>query len=123
MRAGMCSSRRVQCRAFTGEVEAWILRANWTTFSNQLETLERTRRGEALLESISPGELRLRIQSIDALGHMGVDGELAGSFHGDGRQRQVVHLRFGLVEFDPTMLPGLVAELAATIHALDQRAG
>ncbi len=64
--------------------------------------LERERRGQALLESISPGELSLRIRSIDSRGHIAVEG-----FTGYGIQRDLFRpwhaVHFGF-EFDPSQL-------------------
>jgi hypothetical protein len=109
---------RMRLAAFAGAIETWIKRDAWATFRTQLEALERIRQGEAILESMSPGELRLRIRTLDRLGHMGVEGEFLHYFYGSGaRQPQVVRLQWGALEFDPTLLPRLVAELAVVQSA------
>jgi hypothetical protein len=105
---------RVRSGVFAGSVDAWIHRDAWVTFRQQLAALERTRQGEATLESMSPGDLRLRIGSLDRLGHMGVEGQMAEHSLGAGaRQPQTMQLEFGPIDFDPTLLPELVRELTA----------
>jgi hypothetical protein len=103
----------VRLEAFAGAVEAWIDRDSWATFCKQLIALEQTRQGKAILESMSPGELRLCVRSLDRLGHMGIEGELTHYIYGEGaRQPQSLSLQFGTMEFDPMLLSKVVAELA-----------
>ena len=109
---------RVRCQSFAGAGDAWISEENWTTFCQQLDALDRARQGDATLESISPGELRLRVQSIDRAGHMGIEGELTHYSYRPGPELHALHLRFGVVEFDPTMLPRLLTELTDTVKTL-----
>ena len=62
------------------------------------------------MESVSPGELRLRVFALDRAGHMGVEGELT-SFCSSAHRPGSTHLKFGAIEIDPTALPVLVREL------------
>jgi hypothetical protein len=93
--------------AFTGAISAWIHRDDWSAFISQLRLLEQTRRGEALLESMAPRELRLRFHSLDMAGHMGVEGELVRFAEGHRR----LSLQFPTLEFDPGTLASLLSEL------------
>ena len=105
---------RVRFGDFGGTVDAWIARDTWSTFSEQLIALERTRQGKAMLESMSPGELRLCLRSLDRQGHMGVEGELTHNLYGaGGRRPQLLQLQFDAMEFDPTLLPRLIAEIVS----------
>jgi hypothetical protein len=102
---------RVTCNGFTGTGSSWIARDVWQRFVRQLERLEYRREGEAVVESMSPDELRLRIFATDHAGHVAVDGQV--------RTRSVPDLRlqFGAIRFDPTLLPPLLSELRAVGRA------
>ena len=97
---------RVRFGDFSGVADAWILREVWHGFIESLRTLERRRQGEAAVRSISPGELSLRVFSLDRAGHMAVEGEV-GTLH---YQREA-SLRFAPIAFDQSRLPELVNEL------------
>jgi hypothetical protein len=101
---------RARLREFSGAVDAWILREAWTDFLSQLRRLERDRTGAAILQSMSPDELRVRVFALDRAGHMAVEGELTSYYsasHGPG----TTTLKFGAIEIDPTALPAFVREL------------
>jgi hypothetical protein len=85
----------------------------WKMFLEQLTELERTRSGEAMLQSIGPEELRLRIFALDRAGHIAVEGELT-SYYALSDPKKIASLKFGVIEFDPTTLPLLVRELQST---------
>jgi hypothetical protein len=104
---------RVRFGDFAGATDAWILRETWDAFAADLRALEQRRHGEAVLLSISPGELRLRFFGRDRAGHMAVDGEVGTRAHG----REAL-LRFDPIEFDPSQLPALASELAAAVRSL-----
>jgi hypothetical protein len=101
---------RVRLRNFAGAAEAWVLREVWSDFLTRLRGLERDRRGEATLQSISPEELRVRLYAIDHAGHMALEGELT-SYYGSAHRLEAASLKFGTIEFDPTTLPILLREL------------
>jgi hypothetical protein len=107
---------RAQLADFSGAVDAWIVRREWTAFLTQLVKLERTRNGEAVLESASPGELRLRVFALDRAGHMGAEAEFRVQYS-DATHPQVASLKLGPIEFDPTSLPDLVRELETAAPA------
>jgi hypothetical protein len=101
---------RVRLNDFSGAVTAGVLSESWRTFIRQLRLLERDRRGEATLVGISREELRVRLFALDRAGHMAVEGEMTAYFAAEHDPR-ATSLRFGAIEFDPTMLPGLLREL------------
>jgi len=98
---------RLTCEGFTSEASSWIDRDVWQRFLRELERLVDRRDGEAVVESMSPKDLRLRLFATDHAGHMAVDGQ--------ARTRSVGDLRwqFGAIQFDPSLLPLLLAELGA----------
>jgi len=98
------------CDGFTGTGSSWIARDVWQRFIRALEHIDDRREGEAVVESMSPDELWLRIRVTDRAGHVAVDGQV--------RTRSVRDLRwqFGAIQFDPSLLPSLLAELRAAGH-------
>jgi hypothetical protein len=104
---------RVRQRDFSGATLAWVVPEAWKMFLEQLTELERTRSGEAMLQSIGPEELRLRIFALDRAGHIAVEGELT-SYYALSDPKEIASLKFGVIEFDPTTLPLLVRELQST---------
>jgi hypothetical protein len=84
---------------FAGRSHVWIEIRAWQKFVDSLTRLERDRRGEATVESMSPGEFRLIVRSIDSVGHVAVDGLL-----GKRGRPQTTTLSFSAIEFDPTLL-------------------
>ena len=94
---------RVRFGAFAAAVEAWVERAEWLGFVHDLVLLEEHRQGEAMLASMSPGNLTLVVRSLDSAGHMGVEG-VVGTRKGDAD----VSLRFGVLEFPPSQLVELM---------------
>ena len=98
---------RLACEGFMGTGSSWIDRDVWRRFLRDLERLDDRRDGEAVVESMSPKELRLRIFVTDRAGHVAVDGQV--------RTQSIRDLRwqFGAIQFDPTLLPSLLAELRA----------
>jgi hypothetical protein len=96
---------RLTCEGFAGTGSSWIAHDVWHRFLQQLKRLDDRRDGEAVVESISPDELRLRIRVTDRAGHVAVDGQV--------RTRSLRDLRwqFSEIQFDPTLLPPLLGEL------------
>ena len=87
---------------FSGQNSLWVLSESLFYFCRSLIALEKIRKGEALLESISPGELNLQIFSIDSLGHMGVRGKTGFNVL-NGTDLFPHSVTFGF-EFDPSQL-------------------
>jgi len=50
----------------------WVSQTDIDNFLADLENLDKNRKGQAILESMSPGEMQLIFQSIDDLGHLSV---------------------------------------------------
>src|SRR5262249_42563853 len=93
----------VRAQGFTGEGWAWVEAPRLQHFIGQLRELEARRNDSAELESISPGQFRLRVFSTDRAGHLAIAGRLA-------RGEQVLEFSFG---FCPSLLPGVVAAFVA----------
>jgi hypothetical protein len=93
---------RVSSAGFTGHNDLWVLAPVLQSFCQALTALESNRRGEAVLESISPDELRLVVRSVDSRGHMAVEGSTG--YHVQRESTRPWHaVRFGF-EFDPSQL-------------------
>ena len=108
---------RVRCGEFSGANEAiWIALDALQTFLADLRLLERTRRGEAVLTSMSPGELRLRVYAVDRAGHLAVEATVGvGEMGAHEWQGRSVACSFPL---DPSQLPGVLHSVAWLSSAL-----
>lgn len=62
----------VHSNGFSGRNDVWVMAEEFRKFCISLVRLEKNRKGEAALNSISPGELDLKIYSKDCLGHLAV---------------------------------------------------
>ncbi len=93
---------RVSSAGFSGHNDLWVFSQSLSSFCLSLVSLERDRRGEAVLESISPGELSLRIRSVDRAGHMAIEGKTGYPVQ---REHGLIEhsVQFGF-EFDPSQL-------------------
>jgi hypothetical protein len=100
---------RLTCEGFTGTGSSWIDRDGWQRFLRALERLVNRRDGEAIVESMSPNDLRLRIHVTDHAGHVALDGEV------HTRSIRGLRWQFGAIQFDPTLLPLLLAELRGAL--------
>ncbi len=87
---------------YSGHNDLWVSSESLCCFCRDLIDLEKKRKGEALLESISPGELYQQIFSIDSLGHLGVRGK-TGFEVINGTDLFPHSVTFGF-EFDPSQL-------------------
>jgi hypothetical protein len=85
----------------------------WSAFLRELTALDHQRQGAASLESISPGELRLRLFTTDRAGHLAAEGIV-----GVRGARQELRLEFTNISFDPGQLPALLAELSSAAPAV-----
>ena len=101
--------------SFTGSNPSlYIERAEWNRFSDQLNALERARSGEALLESDSPNDLRLRLYATDRAGHLAVEGHLGVYRYVADISREIT-LTFAF-ELDPSLLARIVREAHSAPH-------
>lgn len=103
---------RVVSHGFSGHQGGWIEREVFQRFCRDIAALERTRKGEATLVSMSPGELMLHVSSTDNQGHMAVKGNLASL---ESRRRFGHSLEFGF-DFEPIELEALAASLSALLE-------
>ena len=65
---------KLHSNGYSGQNDLWVSYESLSKFCCDLIKLEKERKGETTLESMSPGELYLQIFSIDSLGHVGVRG-------------------------------------------------
>ena len=89
----------------------WIGRDEWARFLEDLRRLERARRAEARVESMSPGEFRLAVIVTGRAGDVAADGWVGRRYAArDG----IAHDRVSFsVELDPSALPLLVRQFEA----------
>jgi hypothetical protein len=102
--------------AFAGRNDTvWIGRDDWQGFLGALKELDRTRRGDARVRSMSPDELELVVLATDRAGHMAAEGWLGRTWYA---RDAFVHDRvsFG-IEIDPSLLPGLIRQFEALATA------
>jgi hypothetical protein len=98
---------QVQSAGFIGHNDLWIGASDARAFCSALAALDQTLRGEALLLSMSPHELDLRIASADLLGHMLISGSTGYRVRQSRRAYwHAVHFGF---EFEPQQLTIAVA--------------
>lgn len=91
---------------FGSHDEIWVSAADVDSFLHQLTVLEQQRRGEALLESMSPSDLRLAVAATDSSGHVSAIG-FVGRIRGS--ERSPIHARLGFhLDVDPGHLRELV---------------
>ncbi len=98
---------RVSSAGFAGHNDLWVPAAVLRSFCQSLIALERDRHGEAVLESISPNELRIVIRSVDSRGHMLVEGATGYEVQREN-SRPWHSVAFGF-EFDPSQLVRVVS--------------
>ena len=68
----------VGASGFSGFASGHVLAAEFDSFRDAVAMLERTRRGEAIIESVYEGEFLVKVYSVDSLGHIGVSGKVRG---------------------------------------------
>jgi hypothetical protein len=93
---------RVSAAGFCGHNDLWVLPPALRSFCQGLLALERDRRGQAVLESVLPEELRIVIRSVDSCGHMAVEGSTGYEVQRE-HSRPWHSVAFGF-EFDPSQL-------------------
>jgi hypothetical protein len=109
-------SVQVKSADFETKNDVWVVRDALVAFCRDLASLERSRRGEAKLVSISPGELEVSVRAVSSLGAIAVGGVCGYSVHRP--HGQIWHrLEFGF-EFDPSQFIGAVAVPWVRRHAV-----
>lgn len=93
---------KVQSKGFSGHNDLWVLAEAMQSFCSALIKLEKNLQGEAHLEAISPGELELKVRSVNSRGGIGVVGTTGYQVQDEGREyRHAVSFGF---EFEPSQL-------------------
>jgi hypothetical protein len=98
----------VASHGFNGEGEVWVLQEELARFAQAVTGLNQSLHGNAVLRSVSPGELDLELLSVSPRGHLAVQGSIGRHM----REQERMHwhsLQFGF-EFEPSQLEALVAE-------------
>jgi hypothetical protein len=98
----------VASAGFTGHGFTWVAADRLSAFLDRLSGLEECRRGEAVLEGMSPDEFRLRVWSVNRRGHMAIGGRVTRRVYGAEESPYCHALEFAF-EFDPTRLPEVLA--------------
>lgn len=92
----------VRSNGYMGQNDLWVQYRSFRSFCAALADLERNRHGEAILESASPDELKIRVHSVDSCGHMAVEGLTGYDVQREhSRFRHTVQFGF---EFEPSQL-------------------
>lgn len=101
----VCSS------GFRGQTFAWIEAKCLQDFLTELTELENRRQGSATLRGYGPPprEFVLQVWSVDRWGHMAIGGRLTKLIY-RGEKGPYDHAVEFAFEFDPTLLPKLLAE-------------
>ena len=105
----------ITSEGFSGRADVWVTGDALDEFVSQLRDLEGQRQGTATLASMSPGALSLELTSVNSRGGMAVTAELCHHVYiGDvGPYRHGAKVGF---EFDPTMLPEILASFKSMRH-------
>lgn len=74
---------RVQSQGYSGEATAWVEREQLVRFGDELTQLNESLQGEAVLVSMGPGELNLKLRSVTSRGHVALEGSIGRYVHGD----------------------------------------
>jgi hypothetical protein len=115
----LCLHVRLTSEGFSGEnPDVWISAEAARRFADDLAALERDRRGQAELRSMSPEELLLRVAVIDRAGHIGITGHLGRYQFPRGTAAVLQQLTFDL-DFDAGLLRSLSEDWAAGLLPAD----
>ena len=102
-------SVQVESNGFIGHNELWVLNEEFDSFVQDLSELEEKRKGEAVLTSISPNELDLKVYSVTNRGHIAISGKTG--FRVFDQDESFQHsLEFGF-QFDASQLLEVLKEL------------
>lgn len=104
-------SHRIQIEIETENIKAnfnnhvWVGDTDLESFIKELIALDKSRIGEASIESMSPGEMKLLFKSTDNAGHISVLLQYG---------KKSIHIDYSYdlqIEFqvDPTSLPGVIS--------------
>lgn len=111
-------SYQVQIEIDTENIKAtfnnyiWLSEVDIRKFLIDLDALDKSRTGQAVLESMSPGEMKLMFQAIDRLGHLSVMLYCNKEDRVDKDYSHAIKVEF---QIDPTSLPIVRTEVLAFI--------
>jgi hypothetical protein len=106
---------RVTSRGFSGTNDrVWVFRDSFDRFVDALQTVDRNRKGEALLSSMSLDDLRLWIGAIDGAGHIGLQGWVGCVVIGSRQESVGSRVGFGF-ELDSSSFSGHVREISSMV--------
>ena len=111
--ADLALTVRVLRDGFTCESQTWVERHVWFAFAQELTVLEETLKGEANVQSMSPGELELTVKAVGLRGHLGIEGVV-----GKREYDREVTLRFSLFAFEPSQIAAFAREARKISEAL-----
>jgi len=77
---------RIASHGYAGSNRLWVSVPELELFAQALAQLEGSLRGEAVLRSMSPDELDLRVFAASSLGHLAVQCSTGHWVHGDNRR-------------------------------------
>lgn len=92
--------------------DVWLIEGDIEKFIVDLETLDQKRTGQAILESMSPGELELAFRAIDNRGHLSVTCYFKREDRISNDYSFEMKVEF---QIDPTSLPNVRNEMLALI--------
>ena len=93
---------QVSSAGFTGRNDLWVCDNVFSEFCRSLVTLERSLKGECLIESVLPEELRLRVFAANSRGTLAIEGT-TGYLRLDGDLKFWHSVSFGFA-FEPQQL-------------------
>ena len=105
---------------FTGSIHCSIFGPELARFIVELDALERTRRGEATLSSMSTEELKLSFRSIDCAGHIAVRAAISGRIW--TRHGWIQNHLSTEVQIDSSLLPDYLASFRTLAQYFDSSA-
>lgn len=97
----------VSSGGFSGRNDLHVFGPEFRAFCAALRSLEQSLRGEALLESMSPNELKLRFRCANGRGHIAIEGT-TGYWVGFGESQFWHSVTFGFI-VEPQQLTQAVA--------------
>jgi hypothetical protein len=86
----------------------WISEVDIDNFILELESLDKIRKGQAELQSMSPGEFSLFLRAVDTFGHLSVKMRINNKNQIYKDYAYDVSIEF---EVDPTILPSVIVDL------------
>jgi hypothetical protein len=96
----------VETDEFMANARSWIDIVKFNRFLNELKSLETSRQGSAEIESMSPGEFRIRFYKKNSRGEIEAEGEVGRHLTGSSRMNKV-HFEIAI---DPTSVKAILED-------------